>query len=325
MEVTLRRDTYAEFYTSRMSASVDVSLDEHFRELTLESLRIYLAVAQSGSFRSAAARLDIAQPTVGRAVSALERQFGVPLLERGPRGVRITEEGEALADGARRLLRAARALRQDVRGGRGTELRLGATATHANVLLSPCLGQWLPSHPKVRVTAVEDGELILTRKLQRGDCDVAIVTSPIPDDLDSLHLSTVGVVAVFPASHPGARSSEPVTIADLGNEPLLVNGMKYPSTRLLIRSMEVAGIVPRIVYESGVGRTLASMAEAGLGVAVFGSTASWLGVQVATRPVVTATGEPMAFDLHVAWSRERHTPLCKEFAISLATFHRSQP
>lgn len=294
------------------------------RGLTLEGLRIFVAVVQSGSLRSAADQLQISQPTVGRAISALERHIGAALLERGPRGVRVTREGEILAAGARRVLRAAGDLRHDVRGGHGTEFRLGATATHANVVLAPFLGHWLPDHPNVRVTAVEDGELILARKVRRGDCDVAIVSPPIADDLESLHLDTVGVIAVFPIHHPGAQSGAPVTVEELSDEPLLVNGMKYPSTRLLVRSMEVAGVVPRIVYESGVGRTLASMAEAGLGVAVFGVTASWLGAHVTTRPVVTATGEPLSFDLNVAWSRERESPLCREFAISLATFHRAQ-
>lgn len=320
MRTTLGLRDHVEFYTCRVSEQTSVSPFDHFRDLTLEGLRVFVAVVQSGSLRSASEQLHLSQPTVGRTVNALEAQLGVALLERGPRGTRVTSEGEMLATSARRLLRAAGDLRRDVRGG-GTELRLGATATSANAFLAPFLAEWLPANPGVRVTAVEDGEQRLSRKVDDGDCDVAIVSTPLPAKLNSLRLATVDVIAVLPASHPGRRSAEPVTTLELAEQPLLVNGMAYPSTRLLVHAMEAAGVVPRIVYESGVGRTLASMAEAGLGVAVFGATADLRGTDACTRRVITDSGERLAFDLHVAWSRHRKDPLPREFAIGLATGH----
>ena len=83
--------------------------------MELEQLRIFLAVADTGSFTKGAGKLYISHSTTSRAVSALEDELGVRLFDRGNRIFSLTEAGKVLRDRAPGLLEAADELRESVR------------------------------------------------------------------------------------------------------------------------------------------------------------------------------------------------------------------
>ena len=87
--------------------------------MELEQLRIFCAAAERGSLSRAASALYISHSTVSRAVSALEASVGAGLFSRDSRGVRLTEAGQVLFEGAQRLLRLAEELEGKVRNTGG--------------------------------------------------------------------------------------------------------------------------------------------------------------------------------------------------------------
>lgn len=87
--------------------------------MELEQLRIFCAAAERGSLSRAAAALYISHSTVSRAVSALEASVGAELFSRDSRGVRLTEAGQVLFEGAQQLLRLADELEGKVRNTGG--------------------------------------------------------------------------------------------------------------------------------------------------------------------------------------------------------------
>lgn len=292
--------------------------------IALDDLRMFLAVARSGSFRSAANQLFVSQPTLSRAVARLEAHLETSVLERGPRGVVLTEAGEVLVEGARNVLDAAATLKRDVARPRSESITLGATATSARSILAPYLSEWIPEHPDARITAIEDSDTQLLSRLENGDCDAAIISARSSQRVESLRLGSVQVNAMVPRGHRLAAGDGPVSVVDLGSEPLLVNGDGFPSTIGLLAAMEKAGATANIAYQCSAGQTLAAMAEAGLGVAVFGATAILRGFALDSRPVVDGGGRPLTFDLYIAWRRGVASQLVRSFAIGLATFTRSR-
>ena len=83
--------------------------------MELEQLRIFLAVAQNGSFSQGAKKLYISHSTTSRAVAALEEELGVRLLERDNHVLGLTKAGEILMEEAQRLTAAAQAAAERVR------------------------------------------------------------------------------------------------------------------------------------------------------------------------------------------------------------------
>src|SRR5690242_7479698 len=96
----------------------------------LRALRYFLAVAEAGHITRAAERLGIAQPPLTRQIQALERELGVTLFLRHPRGVTLTEVGEAVAADAAAVIEGAGRLRETAqRAARGEEGRIAVGYT----------------------------------------------------------------------------------------------------------------------------------------------------------------------------------------------------
>lgn len=309
-----------------MSDSNTVALNEFSTSAgipSLEDLRVFLAVSRAGSFRSAAAQLFTSQPSLSRSVARLEQTLGARLLERGPRGVVLTRSGEVLVDGARRILEATAALQHEVQKPDSQSLKVGATATSARSYLAPFLSKWIPEHPDILLTAIEGNDDQLQGQLRNNECDAAVISAKAITGFERIELDTVQVMAMIPMGHELSRSDGPVSVVDLGPETLLLNGRGFPSTNLLLYSMDVAGITPNIVFECSAGQTLAAAAEAGMGIAVFGDTTNIQGLNVAARPVHDAGGSPLTFNLHISWD-SLAPALVREFCVALATFHRAR-
>lgn len=288
---------------------------------SLEDLRLFLAVARAGSFRAAASQLYISQPSLSRAVARLEQTLGTSLLERGPRGVVLTRGGEVLTEGARRILDATAALRQEVLRPDSQSLIVGATATSARHFLAPFLSEWIPQHPDIRLSAVEGNDDQLEERLRNNNCDAAVISSKPTSGFEQLKLDTVQVMAVIPTGHHLGSTTDPISVLDLVPERLLLNGRGFPSTNLLLYALEIAGHTPTISFECSAGQTLAAAAEAGMGIAVFGDTTYVRGLNVVARPVLDSGGSPLTFSLHISWNQLAPATV-REFCVALATYHR---
>ena len=96
--------------------------------LTLDQLRTFVTVAESGSFRSGAARLSRVQSAVSHAIANLETELGLTLFDRAGHRPVLTAEGQALLANARDILLRVDAMRARARGlGNGVELELSLT------------------------------------------------------------------------------------------------------------------------------------------------------------------------------------------------------
>ncbi|WP_198586862.1 LysR family transcriptional regulator [Glycomyces xiaoerkulensis] len=302
-----------------MSDPISVSGDVAFRDL-----QTFVSVATTGSFREAAKRLYTSQPAVSRAIGRLERAVGAELLERGPRGARLTSAGAIVTDHAQRIAGSLTAMRTDLSEGLRSRIRLGAAATAAGSYLAPFLAEWIPAHPTVRVEVIEDGAAKLRERLAAGECDLAIVSLPVSGDLEAIPLAHLTVRAYFPRGHALDDGRWDISVEELIPQPLVLNDTNFIAGRLFVQECEAAGFFPRIVYRSNVGQTLAALAEAGLGVAVFGDTVDLRGYDLASRALHTHEGRPLGRELAVAWHRTETPKWIQQFGFELADFQRER-
>lgn len=118
----------------------------------MEYLRLFDAVAQAGSITGAAERLFASQPAISRQLARLERNLGVRLFDRMPRGVKLTRAGDLLRGYARRIfsteVEAAEAI-AEFRGLRRGRLHLGASLTIGSYLLPGILAQYCRGYPEI--------------------------------------------------------------------------------------------------------------------------------------------------------------------------------
>jgi DNA-binding transcriptional LysR family regulator len=126
-----------------------------FRDpLEWTALRDFLAVAESGSLSAAARRLGVSQPTLTRRMAALEERLGTELFLRTPRGLELTETGEAILEPARHMEQQVRNVEVAVTGrdrALAGPVRITATEGLAIDWLTPELAAFQRTHPEIEI------------------------------------------------------------------------------------------------------------------------------------------------------------------------------
>lgn len=198
--------------------------------MRIEQLEYVVAVTRYGSLRKASEHLHISQPALSEAVGKLERELGVPLLERRRTGSRISSQGQELLTGMVEVLDSVRRLKDSAgeRGPASRTVRIGTDQSSPGVLL-PALRDFGAEHPDAGVEVVR-----LPPATERGPAgapfddpalDLTLVTAldgeAHPDDVVTTELRRGRVVAVLPAGHRLARR-EALTAEDLREERLVL-------------------------------------------------------------------------------------------------------
>ncbi|MGC2411823.1 MAG: LysR substrate-binding domain-containing protein, partial [Stellaceae bacterium] len=175
--------------------------------MELRHLRYFVAVAEEGHITRAAQLLGIQQPPLSQQIRALEAELGVPLFRRKPRGVELTQAGEALFAEAQAILRqvahAVTATRRTARGESG-RIGLGFTSSASfHPFVPQAIRQYRESHPLVALSLEESGTGELVEALLAERIDAAFVRSPI-GRAEGIVVHSVldeAMVAALPAGH----------------------------------------------------------------------------------------------------------------------------
>ncbi len=141
---------------------------------SLDDLSVFLAVATSGGFRTAAKRLGMSPSTVSDTISRLEGKLEVPLFARTTRSVRLTEAGQSLAARLDPLIAETRAALEEAAssssGVRG-RLKLNAPGAVMVDILPPLVASFVEKYPDVQVEIVVDDRFV---DIVAADCDAGI-------------------------------------------------------------------------------------------------------------------------------------------------------
>ncbi len=185
--------------------------------LTLDQLRILIAVAETGSFSAAARRLRRVQSAVSQSVQALEATLGVTLFDRAERIPKLTEAGRALLVDARQILSNTESLRahaESIASEVEPELSLAVDAVLPADPLRASLKALSHEFPHLPVTLFTEGLGGAEQRLRDRVARLGIYT-PLPSgkssDLMGEFLATSPMVPVVAASHPMAKAPRPLT------------------------------------------------------------------------------------------------------------------
>ena len=241
-----------------------------------QALTAFLAVAESGSFSTAAERLFITQPAVSKRIAQLEQQLGTRLFDRVGRRIRLTEAGEALLPRARQVLLDLEDMGRAISNLTGTvsgTLRIG-TSHHIGLhRLPPVLRRFSREYPDVKldihfIDSEEAWEAVL-----HGDLEMGVVTLP-PQPDPRLHSQAVWqdpLVFMAAPEHPLALLDR-VTLETLtGYSAILPSPVTF--TRRIVESLfEEQALTLNISMSTNYLETIHMMVSIGLGWSVLPET-----------------------------------------------------
>lgn len=193
---------------------------------SLRQLQYALAVADTLSFRRAAERCHVAQPSLSAQVAQLEDALGVRLFERDKRRVLVSAAGQQVLDQARALLHGAEDLMNAAKRFADPLtgiLRVGVIPTISPYLLPAITPAVRAAYPRLSIVWVEDKTAVLVRDLARGELDAALVALEAElGDVDQEIIANDPFWLAAPAGHPLAKAQSPARTADLRQSPVLL-------------------------------------------------------------------------------------------------------
>lgn len=266
----------------------DLSLD-------LRYLRYVMTVMEQGSFRRAAAKLEIPQSSVSRRVAQLERHLGLSIFDRDHTGVRLTAAGRRFMDealvGAEHFANAVGAV-QGMHRGKGGSIRIGIFTSLRNAFLRSLVGEYHRRHPTVECHFEEGTTQSSVGRVLDGHLDIAFVTGPVvaPGCKELSFGPEQLFVAEKAPSTVTDKTDGPVPLSTFrGRRFIVTRGGRGPNMEDFILSQLVApGFRPDIRIHDVSFETLLHMVELGLGVAVVSQGAATDDGAISFRPLAGA-------------------------------------
>ncbi|UFU07325.1 LysR family transcriptional regulator [Ruania halotolerans] len=185
------------------------------KDVTLDMLRLLVAVADRGSISAAARAAGVSQPSASARIKDLERRLGLELVDRRSRGAQLTTDGRTVTDWARAVVDAAEVLitgAQALAGQHDSQLTVAASQTVGEYLMPA----WLAAYRRrsaglpVRLRVMNSADVVAA--LRAREVDLGFVESPaVPADLARRRVGTDRLTLVVGPEHPLARRRRPLT------------------------------------------------------------------------------------------------------------------
>ncbi|WP_030672514.1 LysR family transcriptional regulator [Streptomyces cellulosae] len=286
----------------RDTSRFEVSGSLAHRVPDLGALELLLAVARLGSLGQAARELGITQPAASSRVRSMERQLGVALVDRSPRGSRLTDAGALVTDWARRIVEAAEAFdvgAQALRDRRDSRLRVAASMTIAEYLLPGWLLALRAQRPDTAVSLLAGNSAAVAQRLLSDEADLGFVEGlSVPTGLDSVVIAHDRLIVVTAPGHPWARRRRPLGSSELAATPLILRE-KGSGTRQVLDT--ALGGLARPLIELSSTTAVKAAAVSGAGPAVLSELA--VREELAMRRLVSVPvdGVSLARDLRAVW------------------------
>ncbi|MEV0601556.1 LysR family transcriptional regulator [Streptomyces sp. NPDC050315] len=276
-----------------------------YRVPDLAALELLLAVARLGSLGRAAKELGISQPAASSRIRSMERQLGVGLVERSPRGSRLTDAGTLVTDWARRIVEAAEAFdagAQALRGRRDSRLRVTASMTIAEYLLPGWLIALRTQRPDTAVSLFAGNSAVVAERVLSGEADLGFVEGlDIPSGLDGAVIGHDRLVVVAAPSHPWSRRRTPLTGRELAATPLILREQGSGTRQVLDAALAACGPLAPPLLELASTTAVKAAAVSGAGPSVLSELA--IGEELAARRLVEVPvpGIRLGRDLRAVW------------------------
>ncbi|MEM1384981.1 MAG: hydrogen peroxide-inducible genes activator [Pseudomonadota bacterium] len=289
---------------------------------TLRQLRALTALGEARSFRRAAERLGIAQPSLSAQIQGLEATLGRQLVERSRTAALLTPYGRAAEQRAHDILAAVDALVEEMESASAGTLRLGVTPTLGPYLLPAAVADLHARSPETKLYIREAPPRALARELSDGLHDVVVTHLPvIQSGLVSEELFRERLLLIVARDHPLASKPE-ILRSDLSGLEVLSLDARYQLHDQVITLCESFGARLLQSYEGTSLDALRQMTGLGMGVTFL--------PQLYVRSEIRADSEVVARELQgravfrsigLAW--RQNAPRAQSFEELAATLRRT--
>lgn len=246
--------------------------------MNIQQLRYVFEVARHGlNVSEAAEALFTSQPGVSKQIRLLEEELGVEIFVRhGKRLVAITEPGRQVLAIAERMLLDVDNLRQvgaEFSNEASGSLSIATTHTQARYALPGTVKAFREHYPNVRLQLKQGNPTQICDMVVAGEADFAIATEGILlyKELAALPCHSWNRSVVVPVGHPLAQLDRPISLADIGQYPIVTYDTAFTGRTRINHAFEQAGVTPNLVLTAIDTDVIKTYVSIGLGVGIIAS------------------------------------------------------
>lgn len=283
---------------------------------TLRQLRLFLALADTGSVSAAARAMHVTQPTASMQLRELSDSVGLPLYEVISRRVHLTEVGRDLAETVRRLTGEWDGFAQRVDALKGlTRGRLSiAVVSTAKYFVPRILGTFCSQYPDIDASLVILNRDGVVERLRQNLDDFYVMSQPPTDmELEDRVFLANPLVLIAPATHPLAGVAG-LRAADLAGQSFVLRERGSGTRMSCERHFRTLGIRPRVRLELGSNEAVKQAVAGGLGLGIVSAHSLDAHLPEQGLCELAADGFPIASQWHIVRPRgKRHAPVADAF------------
>lgn len=238
---------------------------------TIQKYRALLEVVDQGSFSRAAEVCQYSQSGISRMIADLEQGWGVRLVERSRRGVKLTAEGERIVPLVRDVVEKDRTLQAKVHeicGLRVGTIRIGCFSSVATHWMPRIIAQFRAHYPSVDYELMMGDFEEIERWTREGRVDLGLIADKPKHPVRSRRLASDEMLAVVPQNHPLAQVDR-VSLKDLCQDPFML--LQQSGDSEVSGIFAAAGLKPNVKFVTWDDYAIMAMVETGLGVSLLPS------------------------------------------------------
>jgi LysR family transcriptional regulator for metE and metH len=282
-------------------------LKDGMKNLTFKQLRALRMVARTGQVTTAAEALDVTPPAITLQLRLLEEQAGLPLLERGKQGFRLTEAGQKLNDMAQKIEELVRECEESLAYLRGIDsgrIAIGVIST-AKYFVPQAVAAFLRAHPQVQLTFSVGNRDETMEGLTAPTLDFAIMGRP-PKEVQVVS-EVIGEhphVFIAPPDHALTKQSR-IPLSRLTKETILLREQGSGTRQLLQQFVSEQGVDWRGGMEIGSNESIKQGVMAGLGIAFISAHTIAAELEQKRLAILDVVGMPLVRQWHVVRLNEK--------------------
>ncbi|MCH1925494.1 LysR family transcriptional regulator [Shewanella sp. C32] len=243
--------------------------------MDLKVIRYFIEIIDHGGFAKAAEAIHITQPALSKAITQLEADLDLVLLERGKRGsqLRPTPSGQVVYRYGKSLLNTRDEMLTELAAQRSLltgELHLGLAPLGSAELFTPVISRYRSLYPHIKMQLLVRGGTEQTQKLKKGEVELATGIISLADEFDGFCIRRDPMMVVLPQQHPFADAEE-LSLQQLSDDPQIIFNEEYALHDLVLNGCVQRGFMPKIVTKVSHPDFGVALVAAGTGVMIMPS------------------------------------------------------
>ncbi len=289
--------------------------------MNLNQLRVFIAIADTGSITRASRRLKVSQPAVSKQLTELEHALGTTLFDRVARGVRLTESGRVLEGHARRIFAAETAAEDELAelvGLTRGRLSIGASTTIGSYLIPTVFGRFRREHPSVKLDLEIGNTATIQTALLENRLDLGLTEGFVASDsLAVEQIASDEMVLIVAPQHP-LRTRPSVSARALLSEAFIMRERGSGTRDVIEAALAQLDIEIDPVMALGSTEAVKNAVAAGLGVAMVSRLTVELELSTGRLCAVEVSDLRIQRELHLLrLKRKRQSPAIEAFVALL--------